>query len=90
LVSADGKILGQGHNMRIQQGSATLHVCVKIPTIHRIHRRGRVDRKHRVRLRLWRMLDAYLPQPTRVQPCTQPSHHAICVLEPVYCTRLSV
>lgn len=26
LVSADGKILGRGHNMRIQKGSATLHV----------------------------------------------------------------
>lgn len=26
LVSADGKVLGQGHNMRIQKGSATLHV----------------------------------------------------------------
>jgi creatinine deaminase len=26
LVSAQGKILGQGHNMRIQKGSATLHV----------------------------------------------------------------
>jgi creatinine deaminase len=26
LVSADGKILGQGHNMRIQKDSATLHV----------------------------------------------------------------
>ena len=26
LCSADGKILGQGHNMRIQKGSATLHV----------------------------------------------------------------
>jgi hypothetical protein len=26
LVSAEGKILGQGHNMRIQKGSATLHV----------------------------------------------------------------
>ncbi|KAH7086728.1 cytidine deaminase-like protein [Paraphoma chrysanthemicola] len=25
LVAADGKILGQGHNMRIQKGSATLH-----------------------------------------------------------------
>ncbi|PSN69662.1 cytidine deaminase-like protein [Corynespora cassiicola Philippines] len=25
LVSADGKLLGQGHNMRIQNGSATLH-----------------------------------------------------------------
>ena len=26
LVSAEGKVLGQGHNMRIQKGSATLHV----------------------------------------------------------------
>ncbi|KAI9758667.1 MAG: Uroporphyrinogen decarboxylase in heme biosynthesis [Chaenotheca gracillima] len=25
LVSKDGKILGQGHNMRVQKGSATLH-----------------------------------------------------------------
>ncbi|KAH6637922.1 cytidine deaminase-like protein [Boeremia exigua] len=25
LVSAEGKVLGQGHNMRIQKGSATLH-----------------------------------------------------------------
>lgn len=27
LVSAAGKVLGQGHNLRIQKGSATLHVC---------------------------------------------------------------
>lgn len=26
LVSADGNILGQGHNCRIQKNSATLHV----------------------------------------------------------------
>ena len=26
LVSQDGKILGRGHNMRVQKGSATLHV----------------------------------------------------------------
>jgi cytosine/creatinine deaminase len=26
LVSKDGDILGQGHNMRVQKGSATLHV----------------------------------------------------------------
>jgi tRNA(Arg) A34 adenosine deaminase TadA len=26
LVSKDGKILGQGHNMRVQDGSAILHV----------------------------------------------------------------
>lgn len=27
LVSSDGSILGRGHNMRVQKGSATLHVC---------------------------------------------------------------
>ena len=27
LVSADGKILGRGHNMRVQKNSAILHVC---------------------------------------------------------------
>ena len=26
LVSSDGEILGRGHNMRAQSGSATLHV----------------------------------------------------------------
>ena len=26
LVDKDGKILGRGHNMRVQKGSATLHV----------------------------------------------------------------
>lgn len=27
LVDKNGKILGRGHNMRVQKGSATLHVC---------------------------------------------------------------
>jgi tRNA(Arg) A34 adenosine deaminase TadA len=27
LVDKDGKILGRGHNMRIQKDSAILHVC---------------------------------------------------------------
>lgn len=31
LVSADGKVLGQGHNMRIQKSSATLHVSLNPP-----------------------------------------------------------
>ena len=26
LVSKDGKIMGRGHNLRVQKGSATLHV----------------------------------------------------------------
>ena len=28
LVSKDGKILGRGHNMRVQKGSRVLHVCI--------------------------------------------------------------
>ena len=27
LVSKNGSILGKGHNLRVQKGSATLHVC---------------------------------------------------------------
>lgn len=27
LVGADGKIIGKGRNLRVQKGSATLHVC---------------------------------------------------------------
>lgn len=27
LVDKNGKILGRGHNMRVQNSSATLHVC---------------------------------------------------------------
>jgi tRNA(Arg) A34 adenosine deaminase TadA len=34
LVSAQGKVLGQGHNMRVQKGSATLHVCEKHSLVH--------------------------------------------------------
>lgn len=30
LVSKDGKILGRGHNMRVQKGSATLHVGLSL------------------------------------------------------------
>ena len=33
LVSADGKILGRGHNMRIQRGSATIHVCERLVAV---------------------------------------------------------
>ena len=32
LVSKDGTILGRGHNMRVQKGSATLHVGFPIGT----------------------------------------------------------
>lgn len=32
LVSKDGNILGRGHNLRVQKGSATLHVGLPIGT----------------------------------------------------------
>lgn len=28
LVSADGRVIGKGHNMRVQKGSAVLHVSL--------------------------------------------------------------
>lgn len=31
LVGADGNLLGRGHNMRVQKGSATLHVSCLQP-----------------------------------------------------------
>ena len=31
LISSDGNILGQGHNLRIQKGSPTLHVSMSDP-----------------------------------------------------------
>jgi cytosine/creatinine deaminase len=36
LVGADGKILGRGHNLRMQKGSATLHVRISLrsPNFH--------------------------------------------------------
>lgn len=30
LVDKNGKVLGRGHNMRVQKGSATLHVCTSL------------------------------------------------------------
>jgi len=33
LVNKDGKILGRGHNMRLQKNSATLHVRIYIQSL---------------------------------------------------------
>lgn len=33
LVSKDGRILGQGHNMRVQKGRPTLHVSHSHPYV---------------------------------------------------------
>lgn len=34
LVSKDGKILGRGHNMRVQKGSPVLHVSITLLNSH--------------------------------------------------------
>lgn len=35
LVDGDGKILGRGHNMRVQKSSAILHVCTSLHHVAR-------------------------------------------------------
>lgn len=37
LVDKDGKILGRGHNMRMQKGSTILHVCSLSPSLSLNH-----------------------------------------------------
>ena len=56
LVDRDGKILGQGHNMRLQKGSAILHVCSlsiyeRVFPCHRNHPRSYILYKGLTRLR---------------------------------------
>lgn len=37
LVDKDGKILGRGHNMRVQKGSAILHVCRRLISLYNVY-----------------------------------------------------
>ena len=55
LMSKDGKILGRGHNMRVQKGSATLHVrpTRRNPLQHPTYTHKRVRSQH------WRTLVDY-------------------------------
>lgn len=75
LVSAEGKILGQGHNMRIQKGSATLHVGD--PINQPIDRHG-ADLT-RQKSPPWKTQGAFQPRLTKVRPCTQASLPVTCV-----------
>jgi hypothetical protein len=77
LVSADGKVLGRGHNMRIQKGSATLHVSLNgftagaggfCPDCECVRRRSQRSR----------MLDDCRLQHIAVPPCTLPFRRVIC------------
>jgi hypothetical protein len=94
LVSAEGTILGQGHNLRIQKGSATLHVCEASlqPKLFAASTAGsRVAAwpdtgSRRQRYQPWKMPDGYRLPPTAVPQCTPPSHPVICAPVLASCT----
>ena len=93
LVDKDGKILGRGHNMRVQKGSAILHVrSLSIFTMslskHCSHTFNFVVLTiHRARCRPSnQQVDSRLPL-TRAQRCTPHSHPVTCAPEPVFCTK---
>jgi hypothetical protein len=100
LVSKDGKILGQGHNMRVQNGSAILHVSKQPPPrgglpciCHRVSSHGLthpIPEIFRPRCRRCRTLGAYPRQRTRERQCTRRSRRATCAREHASCTRSSV
>jgi tRNA(Arg) A34 adenosine deaminase TadA len=69
LVSAEGKILGQGHNMRIQKCSATLHVRANLQPCYTDHR-GYHLTQTRPRYRRLRLPDVFLLRLIVVPPCT--------------------
>ena len=67
LVSKEGKILGRGHNMRVQKGSATLHVGLFLDS-----RLGASSDRFFVRLSKGRNLDSGKHRPASrvsVQRC---------------------
>ena len=77
LVSSDGKILGKGHNMRVQNDSATLHVRSVIfkdtvcrPDIYLF----------RLRYPPWRTQADSQHQLIKELQCTPPSVRATCKL----------
>jgi tRNA(Arg) A34 adenosine deaminase TadA len=78
LVAADGRILGRGHNMRVQKDSPILHVCCNQKTDAKYLKLIIYTRAKRQPLRT---LVGYVLKTTKALPCTLLSPHAICVLE---------
>lgn len=86
LVSKDGDILGRGHNMRFQKGSATLHVSLPL---------GSVDNyqyliyygMYRAKYPPLRTQAVFRRLRTKVLPCTRPCRPATCARVPVSCIR---
>ena len=86
LVSKGGQILGRGHNMRVQKGSATLHVG-STKTVHTLRLNSDAMPVARPKSRALRTLvDSQLPH-IKAQPCTRPFLRVICVRELVCYTR---
>jgi hypothetical protein len=95
LVDKNGKILGRGHNMRIQKNSPILHVCA-FPFVHSTYScilsSSCILNEHqlsssRARHLLSTMPDVSQLRRTKVQQCTPHFRHARCVLVHACCTR---
>jgi hypothetical protein len=69
LVSAEGKILGQGHNMRIQKCSATLHVRARSQPCYTNRRDDHLTQTRQKYPRL-RLPDVFPLRLIVVPPCT--------------------
>lgn len=80
LLSSDGEILGRGHNMRVQKGSATLHVGSMIQCHNRRSNLTGPRLFSRPRYQLWKTLAGFKLQLTKEQLCTPRYHRAICAL----------
>ena len=80
LVSRNGIILGRGHNMRVQKGSATLHVGYNDPVPEDRIKSDRPYVVSRQRCQLLKTLADSRLQLIEEQLCTQRFRRAICVL----------
>lgn len=78
LVSAEGTILGRGHNLRLQKASATLHVCIPSLQVHFLCSWSDHTRQKYPPLKT-RGVSQH--RPTAAQPCIQPSAHVTCARE---------
>ena len=103
IVNADGEILGRGHNLRVQKGSATLHVskqeavvCTSLQTAQSMSHLSKealiqqstfIDDRARAKYLPWKTRVVDRPPHTEVPPCTQRFLRVICVPEPAYCTK---
>ena len=89
LISHQGNILGRGHNMRVQKGSATLHVGFNDQVMIK-SRILMINASVRPRSRHLRIREDSPRRPTKGPLCTRLSLLVTCALAPVFCTKLVV